>query len=78
LPSSELTEWIAYYRLEPWGQERDNWHSAQVAAIIANVNRKKGTPALSVDEFMYRDRQTTRDQKTKGFLAGMRTLGKRG
>jgi len=76
MPSSELTEWMSYYKLEPFGQERDNWHSAQIASILANVNRRKNAPAVPVDDFMYRDRTTRKQSETKGFLAGMMALAK--
>lgn len=37
--SHELSEWLEYYKLEPFGQERDNLHAGLVASTIANVNR---------------------------------------
>jgi len=50
--SRELAEWEAYERLEPFGEQRADWRIAQVACILANVNRKKGAPAFKVDDFM--------------------------
>lgn len=76
MPSSELTEWMAYYKLEPFGQERDNWHSATLASILINVNRRKNTPAVAPSEFMYRDRTSRAGDETKGFLAGLQALAK--
>lgn len=37
--SAELTEWMAFYRLEPWGSEVEDWRFGMVASVIANVNR---------------------------------------
>ena len=37
ISSKELTEWMAYYRIEPFGQERDDYHSARIAAAVYNA-----------------------------------------
>lgn len=76
MPSSELTEWMAYYRLEPFGQERDNLHAGMIASILANVYRKKGAKNFTVDDFMVRDREAQREKSTLGFLAGLKRLAK--
>ena len=34
-----LGEWLAYHRINPWGQWRDDLRSGIVASVIANVNR---------------------------------------
>lgn len=39
--SWRLSEWMAYYRLEPFGSKRDEIHAALIASVIANVNRDK-------------------------------------
>lgn len=52
--SSELTEWMAYYQLEPFGQERDNLHAGIIASVFANANRdrKKQRKPFEVKDFM--------------------------
>ncbi len=50
----ELTEWIAFSQLEPFGTEFDEYRSALIASVIAEVNRnrkKRGKP-YSPREFM--------------------------
>src|SRR5690606_3853501 len=46
MSSAELTEWMAFFGLEPWGTEVEDWRAAMVASVIANVNRdpKKRKP----------------------------------
>jgi hypothetical protein len=39
LSSSQLAEWLAYFQLEPFGEERDDLRMGIVASTIANVNR---------------------------------------
>lgn len=52
--SREFAEWMAYYRLEPFGELRHDLQSAIIASVIANVNRnpKKHAKPFKVDEFM--------------------------
>lgn len=39
ISSRELTEWMIYYRLEPFGQDVDWLRAGVIASTIANVNR---------------------------------------
>lgn len=54
ISSEELTEWMAYAELEPFGEERADLRSATVAAVIANANRdrKKRSRPYRVTDFM--------------------------
>lgn len=43
ISSAQLAEWEAFYKLEPFGPEADNWNFANVIAQIANMfSGKKG------------------------------------
>lgn len=50
----ELTEWIAFAQLEPFGAEFEEYLAALVASVIAEVNRnrKKRGKAFAPREFM--------------------------
>lgn len=52
--SRELTEWMAYYALEPFGAERGDLQAGIVAATVANVNRdkKKQREPFTPQDFM--------------------------
>lgn len=39
ISSLELSEWAAYYGIEPWGAERDNLHAGIVASATVNLWR---------------------------------------
>lgn len=52
MPAQEFLEWEAYYNLEPFGAERDNFHSATLAALLVNTNRSKGMRPASYRDFM--------------------------
>ncbi|MGE5619531.1 MAG: DUF4035 domain-containing protein [Sphingomonadaceae bacterium] len=52
ISSRELTEWIEYAKLEPFGEERADLRAAIVAATIANVYRRKGSKPFKPSDFM--------------------------
>lgn len=39
ISSRELAEWAAFYRMEPWGAEAQDWRAGLIASTIANANR---------------------------------------
>ncbi len=39
ISSRELSEWMAFFQMEPWGCEVDDWRFGMLASVIANVNR---------------------------------------
>ena len=52
ISSKELTEWMAFSQVEPFGAEADYLGHAITASTIANVNRKPKSKAHTVEEFM--------------------------
>lgn len=50
-PARVLREWAAYYRLEPWGEDRADARTAIVAAVVHNVSHRRGG-ARPVRDFM--------------------------
>lgn len=39
ISSRELSEWMAYYSIEPFGAERDNLHAGIIASATVNLWR---------------------------------------
>ena len=68
MPYTELVDWVAFSRIEPFGEERDDWRAALVASVIAEVNRgrtKRRRPFEPKDfllKFEARQRQTWQSQ----------------
>lgn len=62
IDSAELTEWMAFERLEPFGSLVDDYRSGTIAATIANVNR-----ASSKDHYFAPDEfaPSVRNAKTR-------------
>lgn len=54
ITSTQLSEWMAYYELDPWGGERADLLAGIIASTIANCNRAKNQPAFKPKDFMPR------------------------
>lgn len=51
MPSHAFTEWMAYYNLEPFGDELMDFHLAQITAMLYNANRAKNSKSKQVNDF---------------------------
>lgn len=71
MPSSEFTEWCAFYQLEPWGTDREDWRAGMQASVVANVNRSSKTPEFKPQDFMP---QKEKKQTLKQMRAVFKTL----
>lgn len=54
MTSREFAGWMEFYRLEPWGSDAEWLHTAQVLAMMANVNRdpKRRPSPYTASDFM--------------------------
>lgn len=52
MSSEEISEWMAFFQVEPFGVDVEMYGPAIVAATIANVNRSKNQKAYSPEDFM--------------------------
>ena len=52
MSSAQFAEWMAYSRLEPWGEQRADLRAGIVASTMANVNRGKSRKPYKPHEFM--------------------------
>lgn len=65
MSSREFSEWIEFYRLEPFGTDIDLLGHAITASVTANANRPKGHKAYRPEEFMpnFEKREQTVDEQ---------------
>ena len=54
ISSRELTEWQAFYAVEPWAGDAPYYGSAIVAATVANSLRNPKTKAFKPETFIPR------------------------
>jgi hypothetical protein len=52
MDSREISEWMAYESVEPFGPWRDDVRAGVVAATVANVNRAKGAKPYMPTDFV--------------------------
>ena len=67
MSARELAEWQAFYALEPFGPERDNWHHAMQAHLLANAHRAPNSRPAQLSDFMWKtpeERQRDKDAQT--------------
>lgn len=50
--SREFAAWLAYDRVEPFGESRADLRTAIVACVVANANRGKAGQAFTPKDFM--------------------------
>lgn len=66
--SRELTEWMAFYKLEPFGAAEDEYHTAMVVSMVANTARdeeKRKNPFVP-EEFMRESMRPEADEEDEG------------
>jgi hypothetical protein len=68
---------MEYERLEPFGAQRDNFHAAMIATILANAHRDRKRPPVKMADFMYVDEETSRETADMQTLSSLRLLKKR-
>ena len=52
ITSAQFAEWLAYSRIEPWGEERDDLRTGILASMIANMFRDKGKKPAKPSDFI--------------------------
>ena len=61
----QFAEWIAYYSLEPFGEERADWRQAVTSTILANANRAKNSKVAKFTDFMLNSEAEETHQHTE-------------
>lgn len=67
MDSREISEWMAYYSMDPFGEVRADYRMAMLCCLTANINRGKGQPSKISDympEFGPKKPQTMEEMKT--------------
>lgn len=52
MTSREFAEWVAYSRIEPFGQPRQDYGHALVASVIYNMLRDSKASPMQPDDFV--------------------------
>ena len=73
IPSTVFNEWMAFFSLEPFGNETENWRTGVVASTIANVNRnpKRKPDPYKPKDFMPKRRKRMSGDEIKAVMRGI-------
>jgi hypothetical protein len=52
MTSRDISEAMAYERLQPIGEARADFRAGIIASVIANINRKQGAKPFTPSDFM--------------------------
>ncbi len=67
--AQELTEWMAFYRLEPFGSEANYLGHAITSATVMNSQRTKKSKVFKPETFMPDFERVTEEQTTDEMIA---------
>lgn len=73
--SHELAEWMAYYKLEPWGEERADIRAAIVARTVASQWAKEPPELEAFMPFREQDEPQTFDEMKRVLRGAKRIAG---
>lgn len=71
MSSRQLSEWVAYNQLEPFGEERDDLRAAIIASVIANALGGRKGKKFKPKDFMPDFDKATRSKGSSGAEALM-------
>lgn len=71
MPSSEFSEWLTYFSLEPFGTVRENYHAGLIASTVANCHSKR---TFQADDFMLKTETEIKRKKFENARAQFRAL----
>lgn len=73
MSGTDYKHFVALYRIDPDGPERDNQHTAMILSQTANLNRRKDAPVIGINKFMLSQKTpvapASDEQKIKAFQA---------
>ena len=65
MSSRELAEWMAFFELEPWGTEVEDWRAGLIASTVANANRDQKRRRRPYEPQDFMPRRDIRSKETE-------------
>lgn len=69
MSSLEFSEWLAFSRVEPIGQDREDLRTALLCSVLTNLQIPKGKKKVSVSDFILNYWEEKSEQSEEGMLA---------
>ena len=51
MTSREFAEWMAYWRIEPWGALQEDHRAGLICSTLCNIHRKQGQKPFVPEDF---------------------------
>lgn len=67
----EFAEWMAEYRLEPFGDERGDINAAMICTLVANAMKGKGGKTYKLSDFMPEFGKVRKEQSLQSMATAM-------
>lgn len=85
IPSRLFSEWMAYYSIEPWGEERADLRAGHTTAAVSNTWRSRGQPLKEATDYILGYEQEAKQSTTleqmknafRGFVKRVKRVVKR-
>lgn len=78
--SNEFTEWLAFWKLNPFGPDIDDQRAAWLPTMFFNANRRKDANAAKFSDFQFGDHKPMKPESSKEqwaqFKANIQATGK--
>lgn len=52
IPAHEWPYFLAFYDMEPWGYEADNYHAAMISSTVANMSGQKLKNPCKISDYL--------------------------
>jgi len=70
---------MAYWRVEPWGEQRADWRAGLICSTLCNINARKGSKPLTPEDFMPGAKRDMTGAEIVAALRGvLKTVNKKG
>lgn len=70
MPCTELAEWMAFYQIDPFGDQRADTRAAMLATVMAKLWSDDKGPEPKIEEFMLFQEKATPQPKSETRLTG--------
>lgn len=68
MSAREFAEWMAYSRIEPWGEERADYRAALICKISADIATPKGKQPMKLQDFLLKFDREPKVQTTEEMI----------
>lgn len=69
MTSTQIAEWMAYFRLEPFGERRADLRAGIIASTVANAHKAKDSRPYKPQDFMPDFEQGTDEDEAAALFA---------